>query len=101
MTTIIEKLTQIMTTTPDEDKQFLNEVIQEIKVKRGRGRPRIYKDYQDCLACQRQKYHEDPTVKLATVTQYYNDNKERLAIVCSICGSENSINTWFYNRIIF
>ena len=64
MTSIIEKLTQIMTTTPDEDKQYLNEVIQEIKVKRPRGRPRIYKDYQDCLA---------------TVTQYYND-KERLAI---------------------
>ena len=80
MTTIIENLTQLMTTTPDEDKQFLNEVIQEIKIKRGRGRPRIYKDYQDCLACQRQKYNEDPTEKLANVKQYYNDNKERLAI---------------------
>ena len=37
MTTIIEKLTQIMTTTPDEDKQFLNEVIQEIKSKKRTG----------------------------------------------------------------
>ena len=52
MTSIIENLTHIMTTTHDEDKQFLNEVIQEIKIKRPRGRPRIYKDYQDCLACQ-------------------------------------------------
>ena len=31
--TTIEKLTQLMTTTPDEDKQYLNEVIEEIKVK--------------------------------------------------------------------
>ena len=80
MTSTIEQLTQIMTTTPDEDKQYLNEVIQEIKVKRPRGRPRIYKDYQDCLACQRKKYNDDPPEKLAYVTQYYKDNKERLAI---------------------
>ena len=50
------------------------------KVKRPRGRPRMYKDYEDCLACQRQKYNEDPTEKLAKVKQYYIDNKERLAI---------------------
>ena len=42
MTTIIENLTNLMTTTPEEDKQYLNEVIEEIKVKRPRGRPRIY-----------------------------------------------------------
>ena len=78
--TTIENLTQLMTTTPDENKQYLNEVIAEIKVKRPRGRPRMYKDYEDCLACQRQKYNEDPTEKIAKVKQYYIDNKERLAI---------------------
>ena len=97
MTTIIEKLTQIMTTTPNEDKQFLNEVIQEIKVKRPRGRPRIYKDYQDCLACQRQKYNEDPTEKLANVKQYYNDNKERLAIKRRERYSRDKENTRLQN----
>ena len=31
-----------MTTTPEEDKQYLNEVKEEIKTKRKPGRPRIY-----------------------------------------------------------
>ena len=38
MTTIIEKIAQLMTTTQEEDTQYLNEVIQEIKVKRKPGR---------------------------------------------------------------
>ena len=63
--TTIENLTRLMTTTPDENKQYLNEVIAEIKVKRPRGRPRMYKDYEDYLACQRQKYNEDPTEKIS------------------------------------
>ena len=42
MTTTIEKLNQLMTTTQDEDTQYLNEVIQEIKVKRKPGRPKMY-----------------------------------------------------------
>ena len=32
MTTIIEKITQLMTTTQEEDTQYLNEVVQEIKI---------------------------------------------------------------------
>ena len=41
-TDIIENLKTIMTTTPEEDKQYLNEVKEEIKTKRKPGRPRIY-----------------------------------------------------------
>ena len=42
MTTTIEKLTELMTTTQEEDTQYLNEVIEEIKVKRKPGRPKMY-----------------------------------------------------------
>ena len=42
MTTTIEKVTQLMTTSQEEDTQYLNEVIQEIKIKKKRGRPTIY-----------------------------------------------------------
>ena len=63
MTSIIENLTHIMTTTHDEDKQFLNEVIQEIKVKRPRGRPRIYtpeERKERKRASDRRHYYEHP-----------------------------------------
>ena len=39
---IKQQLQTIMETTPEEDKQYLNEVKEEIKTKRKRGRPRIY-----------------------------------------------------------
>ena len=42
MTTTIEQLTKLMTTTQEEDTQYLNEVIQEIEVKRKPGRPKMY-----------------------------------------------------------
>ena len=42
MTTTIEELTELMTTTQEEDTQYLNEVIEEIKVKRKPGRPKMY-----------------------------------------------------------
>tara|TARA_B100000787_G_scaffold30781_1_gene20675 strand:+ start:105 stop:347 length:243 start_codon:yes stop_codon:yes gene_type:complete len=42
MTTTIEQLTKLMTTTQEEDTQYLNEVIEEIKVKRKPGRPKMY-----------------------------------------------------------
>ena len=42
MTTTIEKINQLTTTTQEEDTQYLNEVIQEIKVKRKPGRPKMY-----------------------------------------------------------
>ena len=42
MTTAIEQLTQLMTTTQTEDEQYSKEVISEIKIKWSRGRPRIH-----------------------------------------------------------
>ena len=42
MTTTIEQITKLMTTTQEEDTQYLNEVIQEIKIKRKPGRPKMY-----------------------------------------------------------
>ena len=73
MTTIIENLTQLMTTTPNEDKQFLNEVIQEIKVKRPRGRPKIYTP-EEKLERKRERYrrsyHRDPAKKIEANRQW-------------------------------
>ena len=66
MTSVIENLTELIITTPDEDKQFLNEVIQEIKVKRPRGRPRIYtleEARERIRAYDIRRYHADPEKK--------------------------------------
>ena len=63
MTSIIENLTELMTTTQEEDTEYLNEVIQEIKVKRPRGRPRIYtleEAKERIRAYDRRRYHADP-----------------------------------------
>jgi len=73
MTSNIEKLTQIMTTTPDEDKQILNEVIQEIKVKRPRGRPRIFTPEEVIerrRACDKRRYDRDPQKKIEANRQW-------------------------------
>ena len=77
MTTTKENLTKLMTTTAEEDTQYLNEVISpdslrehQIKIKRKPGRPRIYtpdeakeriRDYD------RRRYHADPAKKIALV----------------------------------
>ena len=79
MTSIIENLTQLTTTTPDEDKQYLNEIIKEIKVKRPRGRPRIYtleEAKERIRAYDRRRYHADPEKKKALVKAYKLRNKE-------------------------
>ena len=79
MTSIIENLIKLNTTTPDEDKQFLNEVIQEIKVKRPRGRPRIYtpeEAKERIRAYDIRRYHADPEKKKALVKAYKLRNKE-------------------------
>ena len=79
MTTIIENLTQLMTTTPDEDKQFLNEVIQEIKVKRGRGRPRLFtpeEAKERIKAYDRKRYYDDPDKKKTLIRKYRQAQKE-------------------------
>ena len=76
MTSIIEKLTQIMTTTPDEDKQYLNEVIQEIKVKRPRGRPSGTKKFTEEEALERRRekdkriYWSNPEKKRELMRKY-------------------------------
>ena len=66
MTTTIEQLTQLVTTTQKEDETFLNEVIGEIKVKRARGKPRTYtteEAKERVRAYDRRRYHEDPEKK--------------------------------------
>ena len=84
MTTIIENLTQLMTTTPDEDKQFLNEVIQEIKVKRPRGRPSGTKKFteEEALerrrACDKRRYDRDPQKKIEAVINYRLQKKSQI-----------------------
>ena len=79
MATITENLTQLTTTTNDEDKQYLNEVIEDIKIKKPRGRPRIYtqeeakeriKDYD------RRRYHADPEKKKELIKKYRQAKKE-------------------------
>ena len=79
MTTIIEKTTQLMTTTQEEDTQYLNEVIQEIKVKRKPGRPRIYtpEEVKERIReYDRRRYYADPAKNIALVKAYYHRNKE-------------------------
>ena len=73
MTSIIENLTELTTTTPDEDKQFLNEVIQEIKIKRPRGRPKLYTPEEKLerkRANDRRRYYEDPAKKIEANRQW-------------------------------
>ena len=73
MTTTIEKLTELMTTTQEEDTQYLNEVIQEIKVKRKPGRPRIYtpeEAKERIREYDRRRYHADPAKKIEANRQW-------------------------------
>ena len=82
MTTIIENLTQLMTTTPDEDKQFLNEVIQELKLKRPRGRPSGTKKFTEEEALERRRekdkriYWSNPEKKRELMRKYRQAIKE-------------------------
>ena len=79
MTTTTEKITQLMTTTQEEDTQYLNEVIQEIKVKRKPGRPKIYtpeEAKERIRAYDIRRYHADPLKKIALVKANYLRNKE-------------------------
>ena len=73
MTTTIEKLTELMTTTQEEDTQYLNEVIQEIKVKREPGRPRLYtpeEAKERVREYDRRRYHADPAKKIEANRQW-------------------------------
>jgi hypothetical protein len=73
MTTTIEKLNQLMTTTQEEDTQYLNEVIQEIKVKRKPGRPKMYTP-EELLerkrASDKRRYDLNPAKKIEENRQY-------------------------------
>jgi len=67
LTTTIEKLTELMTTTQEEDTQNLNEVIQEIKVKKGRGAPKLYTPEELLIrkrACDKRRYDLNPAKKI-------------------------------------
>ena len=73
MTTTIEKLTELMTTTQEEDTQYLNEVIEEIKVKRKPGRPRLYtpeEAKERVREYDRRRYHADPAKKIEANRQW-------------------------------
>ena len=73
MTTTIEQLTKLMTTTQEEDTQYLNEVIQEIKVKRKPGRPRLYtpeEAKERVREYDRRRYHADPAKKIEANRQW-------------------------------
>ena len=73
MTTTIEKLNQLMTTTQDEDTQYLNEVIQEVKVKRKPGRPKMYTPeelLQRKRASDKRRYDLNPAKKIEANRQW-------------------------------
>ena len=82
MTTDIVKqqLQTIMTITPEEDKQYLNEVIEEIKTKRKPGRPRIY-TIEEAKERVRQydlrRYRENREKKIEMVKRWQRAKKER------------------------
>ena len=79
-TDIIENLKTIMTTTPQEDQQYLNEVKEEIKTKRKPGRPRIY-TVEEAKERVRQydlrRYRENRETKIEMVKKYQRAKKER------------------------
>ena len=73
MATTIEKIPQLTTTTQEEDTQYLNEVVQEIKIKKKRGRPKLYTP-EELLerkrAYDRLRYHADPAKKIEANRQW-------------------------------
>ena len=82
MTTDIVKqqLQTIMTTTQEEDKQYLNDVIEEIKTKRKPGRPRTY-TIQEAKERVRQydlrRYRENREKKIEMVKRWQRATKEK------------------------
>ena len=73
MTTTVEKLNQLMTTTQEEDTQYLNEVIQEVKVKRKPGRPKMYTPeelLQRKRASDKRRYDLNPAKKIEANRQW-------------------------------
>ena len=77
---IKQQLQTIMETTPEEDKQYLNEVKEEIKKKRPVGRPRIY-TIEEAKERVRQydlrRYRENREKKIEMVKRCQRAKKER------------------------
>ena len=76
---IKQQLQTIMTTTREEDKQYLNEVKEEIKTKRKPGRPRTY-TIQEAKERVRQydlkRYRENREKKIEMVKKCQRAKKE-------------------------
>ena len=73
MTTTKENLTKLMTTTSEEDTQYLNEVIQEIKIKRKPGRPKLFSVEELLIrkrASDKRRYDLDPQKKIEENRQW-------------------------------
>ena len=73
MTTTKENLTKLMTTTSEEDTQYLNEVIQEIKIKRKPGRPKLFTVEELFIrkrASDKRRYDLDPQKKIKENRQW-------------------------------
>ena len=73
MTTTKENLTKLMTTTAEEDTQYLNEVIQEIKIKRKPGRPKLFTVEELLIrkrASDKRRYDLDPQKKIEENRQW-------------------------------
>ena len=81
MTTAIETLTQLMTTTQEENEQYLKEVISEIKIKRKVGRP-VKFTAEEILerkrASYRRRYHLDPAKKIARTMESRRKRQEKV-----------------------
>ena len=77
---IKQQLETIMTTTTEEDKEYLNEVKEEIKKKRPVGRPRIY-TIEEAKERVRQydlrRYRENREKKIEMVKRCQRAKKER------------------------
>ena len=76
MTTTKENLTKLMATTypvGKEDTQYLNEVIQEIKIKRKPGRPKLFTVEELLIrkrASDKRRYDLDPQKKIEENRQW-------------------------------
>ena len=73
MTTTKENLTKLMTTTSEEDAQYLNEVIQEIKIKHKPGRPKLFTVGELLIrkrASDKRRYDLDPQKKIEENRQW-------------------------------
>ena len=77
---IKQQLKSIMESTPEEDKQYLNEVKEEVKKKRPVGRPRIY-TIEEAKERVRQydlrRYRENREKKIEMVKRCQRAKKER------------------------